>query len=135
MRISNVIRVAATAVVLTTLSFAAGVAGDLSDAPTDGVRVVLRIPPEIPADAIRAAPLPPRLVSTASAEAAAPRRRRAELGFEPIVLARMESPPLLDASFQPPEYKVLDKPPGAALFAEPRKQRVRLTKPERRKGR
>lgn len=52
---------------LSTLSFAAGVAGDLSlaDGPTFGARVVLRIPPEIPADAIRARPL----VSTASAEA------------------------------------------------------------------
>jgi hypothetical protein len=53
---------------LSTLSFAAGVAGDLSiiDPPRTGQRVVLRIPPEIPADAIRAGPLPP-LMSTASA--------------------------------------------------------------------
>lgn len=53
---------------LSTLSFAAGVAGDLSiiEPPRSGQRVVLRIPPEIPADAPRAAPL----LSTASAEAA-----------------------------------------------------------------
>jgi hypothetical protein len=64
----SLIRVAALALGLSTLSFAAGVAGDLSiiDPPRTGQRVVLRIPPEIPADAIRAGPLP-SLVSTASA--------------------------------------------------------------------
>ena len=64
----NIIRIAAVALGLSTLSFAAGVAGDLSvlDAPRSGQRVVLRIPPEIPADAPRAGPL----LSTASAEAA-----------------------------------------------------------------
>lgn len=72
----NIIRIAAVAVCLSTLSFAAGVAGDLSiiDPPRSGQRVVLRIPPEIPADAVRAAPLPP-LLSTASAEASTPVRR------------------------------------------------------------
>jgi hypothetical protein len=55
--------------VLSTLSFAAGVAGDLSlaDGPTSGTRVVLRIPPELPLDAVRAAPLP--IVSTPTADA------------------------------------------------------------------
>ncbi|MGD9981160.1 MAG: hypothetical protein AB7H66_07655 [Hyphomonadaceae bacterium] len=58
---------------MSTLSFAAGVAGDLTiiDPPRSGQRVVLRLPPELPADAIRAAPLP-SLISTASA--AEPRR-------------------------------------------------------------
>jgi hypothetical protein len=72
----NLIRIAAVAVCLSTLSFAAGVAGDLSiiDPPRSGQRVVLRIPPEIPADAVRAAPLPP-LFSTASAEASTSLRR------------------------------------------------------------
>jgi hypothetical protein len=73
----NFIRVAAVALGLSTLSFAAGVAGDLTiiDPPRSGQSVVLRIPPELPADAIRAAPLPP-LLSTASAEASpAPRAR------------------------------------------------------------
>lgn len=67
----NLIRVVAAALALSTLSFAAGVAGDLSiiDPPRSGERVVLRIPPEIPANAVRAAPLPP-LLSTASAHAA-----------------------------------------------------------------
>jgi hypothetical protein len=61
--------VVAAALVLSTLSFAAGVAGDLSLADrTSGERVVLRLPPELPPDAVRAAPLPP-LVSTPSAEA------------------------------------------------------------------
>jgi hypothetical protein len=41
---SNLIRVVAAALVLSTLSFAVGVAGDLSlaDGPTSGTRVVLR---------------------------------------------------------------------------------------------
>lgn len=52
---------------LSTLSFAAGVAGDLSiiDPPRSGQSVVLRIPPEIPADAPRAGPI----LSTATAGA------------------------------------------------------------------
>ncbi|MEZ5970845.1 MAG: hypothetical protein R3C31_03430 [Hyphomonadaceae bacterium] len=64
----NLIRIAALALGLSTLSFAAGVAGDLSsiDPPRSGQRVVLRIPPEIPADTPRAHPL----LSTSSAEAA-----------------------------------------------------------------
>ncbi|ANP45390.1 hypothetical protein [Candidatus Viadribacter manganicus] len=63
----NFIRVAFVAIGLSTLSFAAGVAGDLSiiDPPRTGQRVVLRIPPEIPAAAPRAAPI----LSTTSAEA------------------------------------------------------------------
>jgi hypothetical protein len=63
----NILRIAAVAVGLSTLSFAAGVAGDLSiiDPPRSGQSVVLRIPPEIPADAPRAGPL----LSTASAQA------------------------------------------------------------------
>lgn len=67
----NFLRIAVVALGLSTLSFAAGVAGDLTiiDPPRSGQRVVLRIPPEIPVDAVRAAPLPP-LLSTASAEAA-----------------------------------------------------------------
>jgi hypothetical protein len=71
----NFIRVLAVAFGLSTLSFAAGIAGDLSLAdPTSGERVVLRIPPELPTDAVRAAPLPP-LVSPADARPApAPRR-------------------------------------------------------------
>jgi hypothetical protein len=62
--------VVAAAFALSTLSFAAGVAGDLSlaIAPTSGERVVLRLPPELPPDTVRAAPLPP-LVSTPAAEA------------------------------------------------------------------
>ena len=71
----NLIRIAAVAVGLSTLSFAVGVAGDLSmtATPNYGERVVLRIPPELPDDTLRAAPLPPML-STASAEASTPAR-------------------------------------------------------------
>jgi hypothetical protein len=66
---SNLIRVVGTAFALSTLSFAAGVAGDLSmnEPPNHGVRVVVRIPPELPADTPRAAPI--ALLSTPSAEA------------------------------------------------------------------
>lgn len=69
MKTANVIRVVAAALVLSTLSFAAGVAGDLSlaDPPNYGERVVLRLPPELPGDAVRAAPLP--ILSTGAAEA------------------------------------------------------------------
>lgn len=84
----NFIRIAAVAICLSTLSFAAGVAGDLSiiDPPRSGQRVVLRLPPEIPADAVRAAPLPP-LLSTASAEARpAPPARIEEPAVEPEIV-------------------------------------------------
>lgn len=65
--VQTFIRIAAVAIALSTLSFAAGVAGDLSnlDQARSGQRVVLRIPPEIPTDAVRAGPLAP-VISTAS---------------------------------------------------------------------
>jgi hypothetical protein len=86
LNVSNLIRVVGTALVLSTLSFAAGVAGDLSlaDPPNFGERVVLRLPPEIPADAPRAAPLP-RLVAVAAASEPA-RPRFAPIAFEPLRL-------------------------------------------------
>lgn len=64
----NFVRVVAVAVGLSTLSFAAGVAGDLSlaDPPNFGERVVVRLPPELPSNAVRAAPLP--TLSTGSIE-------------------------------------------------------------------
>lgn len=43
---TKTVRVVCAAVVLSALSFAAGIAGDLSEArPASGVRVVVRIPP------------------------------------------------------------------------------------------
>jgi hypothetical protein len=70
------VRVVVLAVALSTLSFAAGVAGDLSaPPPASGARVVVRIPPS------GATPAQATLLSTRSAEArsapAAPRRRPA----------------------------------------------------------
>lgn len=108
MKASNLFRVAATALVLSTLSFAAGVAGDLSlaDGPTSGARVVLRIPPELPPDTVRAAPL--ALLSTPAAEAREVRPRVPTVRFEPI--APLEMPlheqelialPKLRAAFAP----------------------------------
>lgn len=71
---------------LCTLSFAAGIAGDLAEPPTSGVRVVLRIPPELPEDTIRAGPIA-QIVQTQVAAAAtpqrAPRQLRAEAAPEP----------------------------------------------------
>jgi hypothetical protein len=74
LKASNIFRVTATALVLSTLSFAAGVAGDLSmtEPPNHGVRVVVRIPPELPEDTPRAAPI--ALLSTPAAEAREERR-------------------------------------------------------------
>ncbi|MEQ1707695.1 MAG: hypothetical protein ABL864_05125 [Terricaulis sp.] len=61
---SSLIRIVAAAFALSTLSFAAGVAGDLSTPrPASGTRVVLAIPPEAPAIAM------PSLPRTAAAEA------------------------------------------------------------------
>lgn len=65
----NLIRICAAALALSTLSFAAGVAGDLSEVrQRSGERVVLRIPPELPANTPRAGPLQPRTPSAAAAE-------------------------------------------------------------------
>ena len=84
----NVFRVVAVAVGLSTLSFAAGVAGDLSvsQTPNYGERVVLRLPPAIPGDAPRAAPL----LSTATAEAIALPQQRA-IRFEPVQLRSVDA--------------------------------------------
>lgn len=93
------LRVAVVALGLSTLSFAAGIAGDLTEPPTSGQRVVLRIPPEIPADAPRARPL----LSTASADAAPlrsiHRAHRAAL-VEAVQFAHEESFDLTPASFE-----------------------------------
>jgi hypothetical protein len=79
LKASNLIRVAAAALVLSTISFAAGVAGDLSlaDRRTHGARVVLRIPPELPEDTPRAAPIALISTSAAAAEEVRPARRHA----------------------------------------------------------
>lgn len=70
MTLTNSLRVLAVALVLTTLSFAAGIAGDLtiSAEQRSGQSVVLRIPPELPPDTPRAGPMR-AVVQTASAEA------------------------------------------------------------------
>lgn len=85
--VQSFFRVAVVAIGLSTLSFAAGVAGDLSitEPPTSGQRVVLRIPPEIPADAPRARPL----LSTASAIAGPVRRARHAVAEAPVEVSRL----------------------------------------------
>lgn len=76
-----------TALVLSTLSFAAGVAGDLSEGPRSGTRVVLRIPPQLPPDTVRAAPI--SLLSTPSAHAREVRGRALTVRFDPIETLEM----------------------------------------------
>lgn len=123
----NIIRIAAVALGLSTLSFAAGVAGDLSiiDPPRSGQRVVLRIPPEIPSDAPRAGPL----LSIAAAEAAPVRymRSRAEETATLIEAvqfaheAEFESLPVsfetAEASSLKPQREIGVKPAVEAPFA------------------
>ena len=75
----TLIRVAAVALVLTTLSFAAGVAGDLSAPPPAGESVVVRIRPKRPAESPQAASLTPLMQTASAAEIQRPPRQlRAE---------------------------------------------------------
>lgn len=115
----DIIRVAAAALVLSTLSFAAGVAGDLSEIepPRSGERVILRIPPELPPDTVRARPLAPRLTSHAAA-AEVPRRPR-QLRGAPAVI---EPPPEV--------IRAMAKPPVRRIFAEAKPDPDRAPKPE-----
>lgn len=63
---------------LSVLSFAAGLAGDFSTPPpVSGTSVVVRIPPEIPADSVRAMALP-RTASALARTHVADRRTRVE---------------------------------------------------------
>lgn len=74
----NLFRIGAAALAVCTLSFAAGVAGDLAEPPRSGVRVVMRIPPELPEDTVRAGPMAQVMTQTASAAVVArpPRQLR-----------------------------------------------------------
>jgi hypothetical protein len=100
LRPSNLIRVVATAFALSTLSFAAGVAGDLSMAepPNHGTRVVLRIPPELPEDTPRAAPI--ALISTPAAEA---REERPTVRRRFAYVAPAQKPPREQSLAAPPK--------------------------------
>jgi hypothetical protein len=68
-------RVLFAALALCVLSFAAGIAGDLSIAAPTPPSVILHLPPPIPANAVRAHPLPPLTTATAQAEPAIARVR------------------------------------------------------------
>ena len=63
-------RVLFAALALSVLSFAAGIAGDLSIAAPTPPSVILHLPPPIPANAVRAHPLPPLTTTAARAEPA-----------------------------------------------------------------
>jgi len=69
-------RVFFAALALSVLSFAAGIAGDLSIAAPTPPSVILHLPPPIPANAVRAHPLPPLTIATARAEPAVAHVRR-----------------------------------------------------------
>lgn len=111
----NVIRIAAAAVVLTTLSFAAGVAGDLSAPPSSGERVVVRIPPERPPEIPHAATLP---TLTAAASAAEVQRPPRQLRTE-----RERAP-------APEPIVALAKPPSEWALTEAKPDLDRAPKPE-----
>ena len=81
----SILRIGAIALALCTLTFAAGVAGDLAEPARSGVRVVVRIPPELPQDTLRAGPIAGVMTSTASA--AVPQRAPRQLRQEPVVEA------------------------------------------------
>lgn len=83
----SLLRIGAVALAVCTLSFAAGIAGDLSEPPRSGVRVVVRIPPELPTDTVRAGPIARVMTPTAAA---------AVISRPPRQLRPVESP-LLDA--------------------------------------
>lgn len=112
------LRVLGVALALTMLSFMSGVAGDLTmiDPPRSGERVVLRIPPELPADTLRAAPLPPLLASaTASAATPAPAPRTAP---RPRRIEPAPKPPTIRVRFEPKQDP--DRAPKPAI-ERPRK--------------
>jgi hypothetical protein len=115
----TLIRVAAVALALSSLSFAAGVAGDLSRHPSagSGERVVLRIPPELPADTPRAAPLPPLTPTAAAAEVTrAPRQLRVETPVHvrrAIIVAATKPEPELVFSEVKPDLDRAPKPESA----------------------
>jgi hypothetical protein len=111
----NVIRIAAAAIVLTTLSFAAGVAGDLSAPPSSGERVVVRIPPERPAASPQAAPLQQLTPSASAAEVQRPPR---QLRVEP------------EGAPAPEAIRSIAKPAAAVTFSEAKPDLDRAPKPE-----
>ena len=107
-------RVLFTAIALCALSFFVGVAGDLSTPANAGQTVTLRIPPPIPADSPRAAPLP-RLPSTATASATP-----TALVLEPAVARRMLVVEALDgapAATTEAESAVEAKPEAVLVLA------------------
>ena len=119
---SGPLRVVLAALALTTLSFAAGVAGDLSmiDPPRSGVSVVLRIPPELPADTPRAAPLPPLGVTPASAVQPL---RRAAIGPAVVAESGIEAPERVAAP-KPVSLAAVAPKPQAAAIVTPRKHKI-----------
>jgi hypothetical protein len=113
----NVIRVASVAIVLTTLSFAAGVAGDLSAPPSSGERVVVRIPPEEPAEVVPTAALAPLTPSASAAEVLRPPRQLRDEPAPPsapeVVLAAAKPASQWTTSEAKPDLDRAPKPENA----------------------
>lgn len=109
---------------LTTLSFAAGIAGDLSveAEQRSGQSVVVRIPPELPSDTPRAGPMRP-VVQTAAASAqphlaGAPRTESVDNAVAPLekpTVERAAEPAKQDLKIDP------DRAPKEDAAAAPQK--------------
>jgi hypothetical protein len=107
-------RVILAAVALSALSFIAGVVGDLSSAPANsGAVVTLRIPPPIPADAPRAAPLPLLSTPTAAAEA----RRVTPLAQHFSATVVMDAPVIVSPPKRRERVLVIEEPKVDARIA------------------
>ncbi|HYD89432.1 MAG TPA: hypothetical protein VEA80_18275 [Vitreimonas sp.] len=112
------LRIAAAALALCTLSFAAGIAGDLAEPPRTGVRVVVRIPPELPEDTVRAGPIASVMTPTAAAAVVArpPRQLRPAA---PVIHAEEVITPLVKPrtiSARADEKQDPDRAPKAAAL-------------------
>jgi hypothetical protein len=119
-------RVLIVALALSILSFAAGIAGDLSIAAPPAPSVIVHLPPPLaaPADAIRAHPLPPLALpplATATAAArptpavihvrAVPHRLRLE---EIVARAKLQTIQVVEAAKVDPDRAPKDDSPETA---------------------
>jgi hypothetical protein len=123
---STSIRVLAVALAFTTLSFAAGIVGDLATPPpaNSGTSVVLRLPPPETARALTP------IVRTEAAEARRYRVTRLSARYERPILAA-EKPAHVAASEPKPEPKIdPDRAPKEG-DAEPVKGETRQDEPKR----
>ncbi len=117
----GLMRVLFAALALSILSFAAGIAGDLSIAAPPAPSVIVRLPPpvSVPADAIRAHPLAPLTRVAVRAEPAVARVRvvhsRRQARLEQIVArAKPQTIQLIDTAKVDPDRAPKDDSPEIA---------------------